>query len=58
MNWWGDIFGLSPVRVLNIVDLPTFGNPVRTHCMSAFLIPCCDDLPERFCLARFDFSFL
>ncbi len=57
MNGCGDIFGFNPVRILKIVDLPVFGNPVRTHCMLAFLIPCCEDLPDFFCLLKFDFSF-
>lgn len=58
MNGCGDIFVFSFVRVLNIVDLPVFGNPARMHCISAFLIPCCEDLPDFFCFTRFAFSFL
>ena len=57
VNGCGDIFGFRFVRVLKIVDLPVFGNPARTHCMSAFLIPCCFPLPDFFCLDRFVFSF-
>ena len=58
VNGCGDIFGFRFVRVLKIVDLPVFGNPARTHCMSAFFIPCCFPLPDFFCLVRFVFSFL
>lgn len=39
VNGKGDILGFRFVRVLKIVDLPVFGNPTRTHCISAFLIP-------------------
>ena len=46
------------VRVLKIVDLPVFGNPARTHCMSAFLIPCLEDFPDFFCLVIDVFNFL
>jgi len=35
-----------------------FGNPARTHCISAFLIPACLPLPDFFCFAKLDFSFL
>jgi len=38
--------------------LPEFGSPMRMHWASAFLIPCCEDFPDFFCLAKFDFSFL
>ena len=41
-----------------MVDFPVFGRPARTTCMSAFFIPTCPPLPELFCLATFDFSFL
>jgi len=58
VNGCGDIFGVSPVRSLKIVDLPEFGSPTRTHWASAFLIPCCFPLPDFFCLAKFVFSFL
>ena len=34
-----DVFASCCVRVWKIVDLPVFGNPARTHCMSAFFIP-------------------
>ena len=44
--------------MLKIVDLPVFGKPARTHCISAFFIPCCEDLPDFFCLAKLVFSFL
>ena len=44
--------------MLKIVDLPVFGNPARTHCMSAFFIPCCEDLPDFFLLFMFSFNFL
>jgi len=55
---WGEILVSCFVRVLNIVDFPTFGNPARTHCMSAFFIPACPPLPDFFCFATFDFNFL
>ena len=58
VNGCGDIFVLSPVSVLNRVDFPEFGNPARTICMSAFLIPACPPLPDFFCFATFIFSFL
>ena len=58
MNGCGDILASRFVRVLNIVDLPVFGNPIRMHCISAFLIPVCFPLPDFFCLARVAFSFL
>ena len=58
VNGCGEIFGFSFVRVLNIVDFPTFGNPAKMHCMSAFLIPCCEDFPDLFCLANPALSFL
>ena len=58
VNGCGDIFGFRFVRVLKIDDFPVFGNPARTHCMSAFLIPCCFPLPDFFCLATDIFSFL
>lgn len=56
VNGCGDIFGFRFVRVLKIVDLPVFGSPTRTHWMSAFFIPRCEDF---FFLdfERFDFSF-
>ena len=57
MNGCGAIFVSRFVRVLKIVDLPVFGNPRRTHCIPAFLIPCCFPLPDFFCLAKFVFSF-
>lgn len=39
MNSIGEIFVSRPERILNIVDLPEFGKPASTTCMSAFLIP-------------------
>lgn len=58
MNSWGDILVCCFVRVWNIVDFPVFGNPARTHCMSAFFIPACPPLPDFFCLIIEDFIFL
>jgi len=58
VNECRDIFVSCLVNILKIVDLPVFGKPARTHCMSAFLIPCCFPLPDFFCLVRFAFSFL
>jgi len=58
VNSCGEVFAFWRVRVLKIVDLPVFGNPARTHCMSAFLIPACPPLPDFFCLAIEDFIFL
>lgn len=58
VNRCGEILVSCLVRVLNIVDFPVFGNPVRTHCMSAFFIPEEVPLPDFFCFAREAFSFL
>ncbi len=58
MKLCGEVFAFCFVRVLKIVDLPVFGNPARTHCMSAFFIPTCPLLPDFFCLASEDFIFL
>jgi len=58
VNWWGDIFGLSPVMVLNRVDFPEFVNPATTTCISAFFIPAYPPLPDFFCFDTFIFNFL
>ena len=47
-----------PVKRLKSCDFPTFGNPTRTHCISAFFIPCWDDFPAFFLFVMFCFSFL
>lgn len=44
--------------MLKIVDFPEFGNPARTHCISAFFIPACPPLPDFFCFSIEDFIFL
>lgn len=41
-----------------MVDFPVLGNPARTHCMSAFLIPACPPFPAFFCFSSPSLSFL
>lgn len=51
-------FGFCLVKMLNIVVFPVFGNPRRVHCISAFFIPACDDLPDFFLLSTPFLSFV
>lgn len=57
MKGCGEIFGLSFVRVLKIVDFPVLGKPTRRDCISAFLIPGCLPFPDFFCFVIFVFNF-